>query len=387
MLAAACLLTDVAETAAQTPPHSVADESQAVLLDNGYVLRGRLISEGEQVLIRLGPGSQVRMPRGRIQAVAGNMDELFALRARQIHRDDTAGRIDLARWCLRNDLPARAGELLVELARVEPNNPQMLALARQLRQQQSPVVPAPAAAPIEIQRADRPSDALEQISPEELARFTQHVQPILLNHCSASGCHGLASKSEFQLLRPFRGQGLTQRMTSRNLQAALQQVDRSAVLKSRLLSAASGVHGGRASTVPAGVRGEQIRQTLKDWLLAMQQEPASPVVTQLRQRRPDNLQQRVPPQAGARSNIKSSELPSPKPRNGIDDREAADPYSAEAFNRRYFPERFQDHSPLDHPPASEMPSTEKMPSESESRNAALLDNSPSSLRSAAGSDQ
>ena len=387
---------------AQVPRHS---NESVILLDNGHVLEGQLIDEGEQVLIRLGPGSQMRLPRGRVRGVGPDRRALFHLQDRQLHANDVPGRVELARWCLRNDLTDDAGRLLLDLKRIAPRDSQVAYLERQIRQLHTQTVAPietkePAALPEPTKDNTQPTTA--KVKPEQLAVFASHVQPVLLNHCSASGCHGVAAKSEFKLLRPFTGHGLTQRMTTTNLQSAMQFVDRNRPLDSPLHLAATAPHGNHSAPILSGPRDQASLQVLKEWLSTFETtkpqatadnavekfEPAghntatagnmqsgdivdsasSPTV----QNSGANLHQ-VPPQANA-ANQQSRVDPT-------------DPYDVEAFNRQFFPERFEPPDPFDQSPEESSPSTLNSPASIAPRNARLLDSNPESLRSSSGDRQ
>lgn len=425
--------------AALAQPADVA-EQRAILLDNGHVLRGQVIDEGDQVSIRLGPGSQIRLPRVRIRAMGRSLDELAAAQHRQLHRNDVRGRIDLVHWCLRNDLPSRAGAVLVELVALAPDDRQVALLERQVRESlqrrdanesaaaDNDGAPAKrAAAPRVWPVMRRRPEKIEEISAEELVEFTHHVQPILINHCSAAGCHGVVSQSDFQLLRPFSGGRLTQRMTSSNLQAALAYVDRHAPLKSPLLSAATQPHAGRKTPIIQGPRGRQSLEALEQWLDSLGKDkrpdsattspsnaggsekvlnsPSPPPAAFPRNSRVDqnvsagpnqNLAQRVTPGANRGLHPTANETankapgaanPAANPAPSAGPHSPLDPFDPDAFNRRYHPERFEFHDPFgkrDQPPPGQTPSTSNSPASSASRNARLLESRPERPRTAAG---
>ena len=73
--------------------------------------------------------------------------------------------------------------------------------------------------------------------------FTQSVQPVLMNHCTSSGCHGAQSQTSLRLVRIPTGKAATKRITQRNLASVLQFIDRENPMSSKLLKAASGPHG------------------------------------------------------------------------------------------------------------------------------------------------
>jgi hypothetical protein len=339
-------LVVVALAAALSPPAWAQVPRQpnslgVVLLDNGQVLHGNVTLEGEQALVTLGPGSQMRLPRTQIAGTGRTLDDLFQLQHRRLEQGDVAGRLDLARWCLRSDMPAKAGQLLVELVKLAPDDSRVRNLELQLRQQTSqPRVASDASRPT-IPPTEELSEISHQISPPAFDAYMRQVQPLLINHCSASGCHGVASKSSFQLLRPWSGSKLTQRMTQRNLHAVLAQVDRAAPLESPLLLAATQLH----ATIEQPLLREQTdraeREALVAWLTSLGEKTVSPqapsatteILPQvLLQPKSGSLSQ-LPAVNGSSPRTSPAEVRQPPTAR----RELPD---ADDFNRRFFPDRF-----------------------------------------------
>jgi hypothetical protein len=95
--------------------------------------------------------------------------------------------------------------------------------------------------------------------------FVQVVQPILMNHCMTSGCHGLQSDGRLQLMRPSSAQGPSRRVTQRNLYTVLQCMDWDNPAKSILLTAPRAPHGGGRAAVFADRQVTQYRR-LTEWV-------------------------------------------------------------------------------------------------------------------------
>ena len=74
---------------------------------------------------------------------------------------------------------------------------------------------------------------------DTLKQFSMEIQPILLNSCGTSNCHGSPDNS-FQLIRSPQSRNIT----LKNLYSVLRQVDRNAPDASRLLTMSSQAHGG-----------------------------------------------------------------------------------------------------------------------------------------------
>jgi len=109
--------------------------------------------------------------------------------------------------------------------------------------------------------------------PGAVETFTQVVQPLLMNHCTSSGCHGPQSETHFHLMRTPLNQPAGRRLTQRNLQAVLEYVDYNAPSSSRLLAVVSGPHGPvRAGTFTDRQAGQYKR--IADWVNLVTRQPA-----------------------------------------------------------------------------------------------------------------
>lgn len=316
-----------------------------VLLDNGQVLHGTVVNEGNQALITLGPGSQMRLSQSQVLCAGRTLDDLFEFQHRRLDSHDVAERINLARWCLRMDLTAAAGQVVVELVRLAPDDPRVSALEQQLRRNVSKPVAATPETPVKLPPADELADVAQQLSPAAFDMYMRQIQPLLVNHCSASGCHGATSKTDFQLLGPLTGPKLSQRMTQRNLHAVLTRIDRQEPLKSSLLVAAITTHATLEKPLFHEQSDREEIALLKEWLLAVgstHRRPAKQTVTPSSSTPVLMQPQLTPRESGggtrASDEVKFREAQRPTPARRI-------PPAADVFNRRYFPERFEPAGP------------------------------------------
>ncbi len=327
--------------AAADPPAS--DRQMAILLVNGQVLHGEVADEGDRVLIKLGPGSQVRLPRGRVAATAESLAGLYQAQRRRLRRDDIAGHVELARWCQRQDLTRQAGEMLVAVTAIAPDDPQVKALEQQLRRSLKAHAPPTAArSNLPAHPVVAPPNEPRPVSPEALTQFTQHIQPMLNNHCGASGCHGVAGKSDFAFIRPLQGGIWTQRLTQRNLQSTLAQVNFTNAAESRLFLAATLPHAGADSPILTSPHDDRSLEALRDWILAVGAAdspqladdknplPSADAEVPSEDVPPTHTPPTTPPLSLARPSNKPAQF---TPR---------DPLDPEIFNRQFFPGRFEE---------------------------------------------
>ena len=174
--------------------------------------------------------------------------------------------MELAQWCQRHNLERFAADELAAAAAIEPNHPMLGVLRR--RQELALEPPSPPAAP--TAKAAAPSavdlDRMTRgLPPGAVETFTQVVQPLLMNDCMASGCHGPQSVTAFRLMRIPLNQPPGRRLTQRNLHAVLQFVDYNDAQASRLLAAISGPHGTLKAAIFADRQAGHYKQ-LADWV-------------------------------------------------------------------------------------------------------------------------
>jgi hypothetical protein len=174
--------------------------------------------------------------------------------------------LELADWCLRQGLPARAADQLLAAYALDPESPELARLERRLTHIHAAGEEAgqPAAARA-AQRGPAPTDDDAPVPRVAVEYFTQEVQPVLLNRCATNACHGIRSNHEFRLMRPARGQGMTHRMTQRNLGSAASQVDRENPDRSPLLTVGQLQHGGLEQPLFGERDAEQLRR-LREWV-------------------------------------------------------------------------------------------------------------------------
>jgi hypothetical protein len=240
-------------SAAASETFSFAPRDGLLVLRNGFVLKGRITPLGDSYLVSFGEGGEARLPRAEVEFECGDLDEAYLIKRDRLESDDAKSHLQLADWCLRHGLLARAADQLLTVRIQGSTPPTLVALERRLESlaQLANLPPAPAelspspktvsvAAKHDAQEPDVPGHLLQQ--------FTVSVQPILLNRCAAHACHGSGGSNAYRLVRPSLGQSPTSRLTRRNLLASLAYIDRQNPNASRLLTMAQQPHGGASST-------------------------------------------------------------------------------------------------------------------------------------------
>jgi len=226
-----------------------------LVLRNGQVLAGTMTRVGDRYVVANSDGSELRIPTREVEMHCLDLDEAYLRRRQTVAARDGSAHLQLADWCLRCGLHARAAEELLVVMAITPQDPRIAGLERRLQTAVKPPPAsekAPAAAPPPLPKDDI-DRVLAALPGDAVENFASRVQPLLLNRCGTNGCHGARSGTEFQLTSPGWGKTVTLRFTQRNLLAAYQQVNSAEPAASPLLTVPKGPHGGMKS----GVFGER----------------------------------------------------------------------------------------------------------------------------------
>lgn len=246
--------------------------SRAVLLKNGNVLLGRPTYVGEQCVIELDNGAQIRLATRAIQADCRDLLECYEQLRRSLPEGSRAApHLELAQWCLRYGLLEQAADQALSAMRAEPDHAGIDALLRQIRvagqhgvekSGQTSTGSSDAGRAVVVDELDQLARSVPQPA---LAMFSSRVQPLLINRCGGSGCHTGHRAGAFRLLEPPRGGTFFRRLTLRNLQTTLVQVNLQFPEESPLLSVPQKAHGPTNVVVIAG-ESDPLYQQLRDWI-------------------------------------------------------------------------------------------------------------------------
>ncbi len=225
---------------AETP---LMQEERIILLNNRQVLRGEIALYGNRYLITQA-NSEIRLPREQVARICQNIQEAYLHLQHQSRFGSASDHLRLAQWCLDEGLFTEAQRQLEEGTLKRPNHPRIDLIRRQLEFAKTKR-PTPAIQEPKIQslhNAEELEELFDQMPPGMVESFTRVVQPLLLNSCSARGCHGIGGDNQFLLHRSARGQQPSRRITLRNLHSVLQWIDSESVSQSPLLHFAETPH-------------------------------------------------------------------------------------------------------------------------------------------------
>lgn len=265
--------------------------ADVVLLHNGGLFEGTVQRTSDAVTVE-GDGSYIHLRTADVAHVAESLVAAYEWKRAQMGGDGLIAidHLELADWAIENHLWEQAARELLDARQSAPTSGRLGLLERRLDEamriatimppQKTPVPSeriealngTPAAAPDDdFQRPALPDGALEQ--------FTRRIQPVLLNSCAISGCHGAEPAGGFAFdVASLRGYG-DLRSTERNLDATLRLIDVHQPLSSKLLTIAKGPHAG--VTPIGGQRREEMLQRISDWAHKIALHNAPPVATEV----------------------------------------------------------------------------------------------------------
>jgi hypothetical protein len=259
--------------AAQEPAMPAATEQGVVLLQNGRVLQGRVEKLGECYRVSQADG-EIRVRASEVQFVCRDLEEGYQRKRATLDPQDVSAHLQLAQWCQRQGLLRAAAVELDAARQIDPSNPLVDTLERRLQMAlEAPRDPAPPARPVVAGPTNEELDRMVRgMPPGTVETFIQSTQPILLNHCMTSGCHGGRGEDRLQWIRTPLSQPPSRRVTQRNLYATLRWIDWENPGNSPLLTAAGGPHGHLPAAVFTDRQFGQYRR-LAEWVYRVAQKP------------------------------------------------------------------------------------------------------------------
>ena len=248
--------------AAELPRHS----SKVVVLRNGNVLEGVVRNENQRLVISDGNERVTRIPLNDVDFVCDDLNAAYRRKLSRLQDDNANQHLRLAQWCLRYDLAECAADRLLYLNRIAPHNPAVRALENRMRRMASLKATTTATAVSHTDPESPSSQAwnLEGLPAKTVPQFTRVVQPLLLNRCGQTTCHGSATKSDFRLTRGLRGNP-SRELTWKNLAAVMNQVHSERFDESPLLLQARSIHG-NSRMAPLEAHETRQFEHLYDWV-------------------------------------------------------------------------------------------------------------------------
>ncbi|HUT95626.1 MAG TPA: hypothetical protein VMY37_39585 [Thermoguttaceae bacterium] len=271
---------------------AVASQSDAgaLVLRNGSLLQGEITQTGDgfDVVVE---GGRIHVKAGDVEFHCRTLEEGYQRKRALIQPGDLREHLDLAQWCQRYGLLELAAEELARARALDPTHPLIPLVERRIKM--SLCRPQPAERPAErVDPAPSPEDlerSVREMPPGSVEEFTKTIQPLLVNRCSAAGCHGPGSDHEFRLLRIPSARPASRRLTQRNLHGTLAWIDRDDPARSKLLTVPIQPHGS-AEAIFADHDRDQY-QRIVNWVyqVAGPASPINPIAAEPKQELPPHV--------------------------------------------------------------------------------------------------
>lgn len=238
--------------------------SKIVLLENGNTLSGIVKRQDGNYLVSFSEKGTMTLPRERVKQVFASPIQAYRFFAGQMDQQAPGQHARLADWCLRHKLTAPAADHILRIMELAPRHGSLKGLERRVRQAVGgPATSKPAS---ESETASlNPTIDPQSLSKMAIKQFAQTIQPLVMNRCGATTCHGGATASRLQLLQPNWGNSIPQRITVQNITALLAWIDEHEPSESALLDYAAKAHGKRDTLGVQPITVDQIN-TLTHWV-------------------------------------------------------------------------------------------------------------------------
>lgn len=298
----------------EAPPSATSLDAPSVpptvlLLSNGRVLKGPL-TEDESGYSLLQSVGTLHFSRREVEKTFGSMAEVYRYKESRLPPGDPEEHLQLAFWCMEQNLEAEAEAQLAATLELEPGHRRARDMVAQRKAKAEQVASRAARASdsgvvrtratVDPQAADpAPPNALDAaiISkatnelglnglpvifdlPQALAvkrasEFSRLVHPVLQRACA--GCHNERHPGPFQLAQVKNRRELSQQVYRTNLDATLGQIDPANLGQSPVLTSAILPHGGARKPVFSGYNDPSYK-ILSAWVrsLGVPAKPGAP---------------------------------------------------------------------------------------------------------------
>ena len=213
--------------------HAQEESAQFYLLRTGYLLEGSATFDGKHYTVQT-PFGSMNVPVQNVELVGKSKGDIYQYKRSNVDPANCNALIRFAEWCVSNGFTEEGIAEYQRAGQIASNT----AFAGLIRQR------------LDTLQQNEPSNTVPEtpITPAEIAvsrqmfeSFVRRVQPVLVNRCISTDCHGTTGNQQFKMGIPREPLGST---SQRNLQAVLAYIDLDAPTESPLLLALITPHGG-----------------------------------------------------------------------------------------------------------------------------------------------
>jgi len=247
-----------------------------VLLKNGNVLRGDVLTQGTGLLVKLDNTGEISIGSGDVVAVKSTLNELYEHQVSKTERWEAGEHWHLAKWCLRYELVDQAQYHYLQLKELAGNHASFKRMEAEIKSAllRDPILKEAMRKSDDQQVLSSDNDASSLNQPQATTAsseneqgkssvsptvdtshlvldlytqeyFRQQVHPFIMLKCGQSGCHGGAVQTRFQITRS--GSQRNRRTSSVSLASAIQFMVEPDFEKTRFMAMATSAHGTKTS--------------------------------------------------------------------------------------------------------------------------------------------
>lgn len=260
------------------PDHELRLPGNGVLMmRNGRLVQGYVSENAGGFVVDLKNG-RMMVPRSQVRYTAASADGIYRKLRTTVPPASPKARLTLAGWCATNRLYDQARREVQDVLKANPEH----ALARRMLKRIDAIIassfrkPAPRYKTLGERLTAPEVTSLAGLAPDLAREYVGRIQPILMNGCANSGCHGPRAENGFRLTITHLRGGARRGISERNLAAVLRYVDVNYPERSPLLLVPRGNHGRRGRAVFSGAGGAKQLARLRAWVaqVARQTKPA-----------------------------------------------------------------------------------------------------------------
>ncbi len=224
------------------------------------IMTGNVRAVGKYLEIEIADQSRVSIPQDQIAYIGENLEAVYEFKKRSVSRWAVGDHFQLTRWCIQNGLLDHAVEHYLEVNRQAAQNDSVKRLGAELEQKiladesfrqyvgLAPLHAASAPAPSTTSKAAEQAAVttasfagFDGNQAEISLRFTDRIQPILINRCSQAACHGVNASTGWRIVEPI-GKSYA-RISAENLRQVLLQLEQDQNNVPKLIRFATQPHG------------------------------------------------------------------------------------------------------------------------------------------------
>lgn len=275
LILSACFPLQGGERPSRAPAVSAAART-VLLLTNGRLVQGNIYRDANGYVVEL-PNGRMMIPARQVQLEAQSAHQAYVKLRDTIPPQALNQHLLLATWCVTNELYDEARREIETVLKVDPDHRTARRMLRRLEALiAGPKRSQPAKKASLHERLAAPEvTALAGLSPRVARDFVGKVQPILMNSCALSGCHGPRTDNGLRLAMVHLQVGNRRGISERNLSTVLRFIDLRRPEQSPLLLKPLGNHGRRGRPVFRGRSGARQLAELRRWVnrLAAENRP------------------------------------------------------------------------------------------------------------------